>query len=149
MRILIDTNIVLDVILKRYPFYDDSVEVFGLAKKDMIEEYISASAVTDIYYLLCRQLKNKKQAKRLLRELFKIVSIAGVTEREIQNAMELDWSDFEDAVQYSVALLQTMDGIVTRNLDDYEGSEIPVWMPGQALEMIKCQKGEKSSLGDI
>lgn len=129
MKLLIDTNIVLDVILERQPFYSNSIEVLGLAKRDDVEEYISASAVTDIYYLIYRQLKDKGLAKELLKELFKIVSVASVTEQEIQKAMELEWKDFEDSVQYSVALLQEMNGIVIRNPSDYGDSEIPVWLP--------------------
>lgn len=136
MKLLIDTNIVLDVILERQPFYSNSIEVLCLAKKDDVEEYISASAVTDIYYLIYRQLKDKGLAKELLKELFKIVSVASVTEQEIQKAMELEWKDFEDSVQYSVALLQEMNGIVTRNPSDYGDSEIPVWLPERVLELI-------------
>lgn len=136
MKLLIDTNIVLDVILERQPFYSNSIEVLCLAKKDDVEEYISASAVTDIYYLIYRQLKDKGLAKELLKELFKIVSVASVTEQEIQKAMELEWKDFEDSVQYSVALLQEMNGIVTRNPNDYGDSKIPVWLPERVLELI-------------
>lgn len=136
MKLLIDTNIVLDVILERQPFYSNSIEVLGLAKRDDVEEYISASAVTDIYYLIYRQLKDKGFAKELLKELFKIVSVASVTEQEIRKAMELEWKDFEDSVQYSVALLQEMNGIITRNPSDYGESEIPVWLPERVLELI-------------
>ena len=63
MKILIDTNIVLDVMLKREPFYKLSLEILGLSKKDNIEEYVSASAITDIYYLAYRQLRDKGMVK--------------------------------------------------------------------------------------
>lgn len=65
--------------------------------------------------------------------LLKIVSIAGVSEEVIKNALELPWKDFEDSVQYSVALLQEMEGIVTRNPNDYKESEINIWTPGELL----------------
>lgn len=58
-------------------------------------------------------------------------------QREIFNALELYWNDFEDSVQYSVAFLQEMDGIITRNPTDYKASEIQVWMPEQALSVIE------------
>lgn len=137
MRILIDTNVILDVLLKREPFYKAAVEVLSLTKMSNVQEYVSASAITDIYYLACRQLKDKEMARGLLKELLSIVSVAGVSEREIVKALELEWNDFEDSVQYSVALLQEMDGIVTRNPSDYKKSEIPVWLPEQALEAIQ------------
>lgn len=136
MKILIDTNIILDVLLKREPFYKSAIEVLNLAKRDNVQEYVSASAITDIYYLSYRQLKNKKLAIDLLKELLAIVSVSCVSEQEILKALELEWNDFEDSVQYSVALLQEMDGVITRNVGDYKESEIQVWLPEQALNAI-------------
>ena len=69
MKILIDTNIVLDVMLKREPFYKSSLEILGLSKKDDVEEYVSASAITDIYYLAYRQLRDKGMVKKLMKKL--------------------------------------------------------------------------------
>lgn len=137
MRLLIDTNVILDVLLKREPFYPAAIEVLELTKLDNVQEYVSASAITDIYYLACRQLKSKEQARELLKKLLAIVSIAGVSEQEIKEALELEWNDFEDSVQYSVAFLQGMDAVITRNLNDYKKSEIPVWKPEQAVKEIQ------------
>lgn len=69
----------------------------------------------------------------MLMKLLKIVWIAGVSGEEIRNALELPWRDFEDSVQYSVALLQKMDGIVTRNPSDYKEAEIKIWSPEEFL----------------
>lgn len=140
MKILIDTNVVLDVLLMREPFCKDAVRVLELTKRDDIKEYVSASAVTDIYYISFRQLKNKGLVMKLMKELLTVVSVAGVSEQEILKAMELEWNDFEDSVQYSVALLQEMDGIITRNPDDYKKSEIKIWLPEQALKEIEIQE---------
>lgn len=63
MKILVDTNIVLDVMLKREPFYKSSLEILGLTKRNDVEEYVSASAITDIYYLAYRQLRDKEVVK--------------------------------------------------------------------------------------
>ena len=133
MKILIDTNIVLDVMLKREPFYKLSMEILSLAKKEDVEEYVSASAITDIYYLAYRQLRDKEMVKKLMKELLTIVSVASVSEQEIENALSLAWNDFEDSVQYSVAYLQEMDGIVTRNPGDYKEAKIKVWKPEELL----------------
>ena len=133
MRILIDTNIVLDVMLKREPFYRMSLEILRLAKKDDVKEYISASTVTDIYYLAYRQLRDKGNVKNLMKELLTVVSVASVSGQEIENAISLEWNDFEDSVQYSVAYLQEMDGIVTRNPNDYREAKIKVWKPEELL----------------
>ena len=63
MKILVDTNIVLDVMLKREPFYKSSLEILGLTKRNDVEEYVLASAITDIYYLAYRQLRDKEVVK--------------------------------------------------------------------------------------
>lgn len=133
MKLLIDTNIVLDVMLKREPFYSLSFEILGLAKRDDVEEYVSASAITDIYYLAYRQIRDKSRVKKLMKELLMVVSVASVSKQEIENAISLEWNDFEDSVQYSVAYLQEMDGIVTRNPNDYREAEIKVWKPEELL----------------
>jgi predicted nucleic acid-binding protein len=133
MKILIDTNIVLDVMLKREPFYRLSLEVLSLAKRDDVEEYVSASAITDIYYLAYRQIRDKGSVKKLMKELLTVVSVASVSGQEIENALSLEWNDFEDSVQYSVAYLQEMNGIVTRNPNDYREAKIKVWKPEELL----------------
>ena len=133
MRILVDTNVILDVLLRREPFYSNGAKVLNLSKKDGVELYISASAITDIYYIANQALKNKEDVKNLLMNLVKIVSIACVSEDEIKNALLLSWKDFEDSVQYSVALLQKMDGIVTRNTNDYKKAEMEIWTPEELL----------------
>jgi predicted nucleic acid-binding protein len=133
MKILVDTNIVLDVMLKREPFYKSSLEILGLTKRDNVEEYVSASAITDIYYLAYRQLRDKEVVKKLMKKLLTVVSVASVSEQEIENALSLEWNDFEDSVQYSVAFLQEMEGIVTRNPNDYKEAKIKIWKPEELL----------------
>lgn len=135
MKYLIDTNIILDVLLGREPYYDDSAKVLNLSGKKDITLYVTASSITDIYYIANQTLRNKEEVKALLIKLLKVVFIAGVSEEEIRNALALSWKDFEDSVQYSAALLQGMDGIVTRNPKDYKAAEIGVWSPEDFLRL--------------
>ena len=139
MKLLIDTNVVLDVLLKREPFYVAAADVLKLTQRDNVREYISASAVTDIYYIAHRQLKDKAAVKELLKRLLMVVSVAAVSEREIASALDLAWSDFEDSVQYSVALLNEMDGLVTRNPTDYVDADIAIWEPKQILQKLSAE----------
>jgi len=139
MKLLIDTNVVLDVLLKREPFYATAADVLLLAQRNDVREYISASTVTDIYYIAHRQIRDGSAVKELLKRLLMVVSVAAVSEREIINALELAWGDFEDSVQYSVALLNEMDGIVTRNPRDYRDASTPIWEPGQIIEEISAK----------
>ena len=109
MKLLIDTNVVLDVLLRREPFFRTAAEVLNLTQRDDVREYVSASAITDIYYIANKQLKDRAAVRDLLERLLKIVSVAAVSEQEIRNALNLTWADFEDSVQYSVALLNEME----------------------------------------
>ena len=136
MKLLIDTNVVLDVLLRREPFSKTAAEVLNLTQRDDVQEYVSASAITDIYYIANKQMKDRDAVRDLLKRLLMIVSVAAVSEWEIQNALNLAWGDFEDSVQYSVALLNEMDGIVTRNPSDYQEANMRIWLPEQALELF-------------
>ena len=137
MRVLIDTNVILDVLLKRSPFYEAAIEVLKLSVREDIQEFVSASAITDIYYIAYKNMRDKAVVRELLKKLLLIVSVAGVSEEEIQKALELGWKDFDDSVQYSVALLNEMNGLITRNVKDYSSSEIQVWEPNQFLELVQ------------
>ena len=136
MKLLIDTNIVLDVLLKREPFCELSAKVLGLCSRKDIHEYVSASSITDIYYIARRQMKSKDSARKLLQKLLRIISVAGVTEEDILMALRLDWTDFEDSVQYAVAVMSGFDGVVTRNPEDFKNAEITVWQPEALLTAL-------------
>ena len=136
MKLLIDTNVVLDVLLQREPFCRTATAVLNLTQRDDVREYVSASAITDIYYIANKQMKDRNAVRDLLKRLLMVISVAAVSEREIQNALNLAWGDFEDSVQYSVALMNEMDGIVTRNPSDYQEANMRIWLPEQALELF-------------
>ena len=136
MKLLIDTNVVLDVLLRREPFFRTAAEVLNLTQRDEVREYVCASTITDIYYIANKQMKDCDAVRDLLKRLLMVVSVVAVSEREIQNALNLAWGDFEDSVQYSVALLNEMDGIVTRNPSDYQEANMRIWLPEQALELF-------------
>ena len=136
MKLLIDTNVVLDVLLQREPSCRTATAVLNLTQRDDVREYVSASAITDIYYIANKQMKDRDTVRDLLKRLLMVVSVAAVSEREIQNALNLAWGDFEDSVQYSVALMNEMDGIVTRNPSDYQEANMRIWLPEQALELF-------------
>jgi len=138
MNLLIDTNVILDLLLKRPPFYEQAAAVLKLASKDNIQIFVSASAITDIYYIANRTIKDKQTVKNLLKRLLEIVNIATVSSKEIEMALELEWNDFEDSVQYAVAYISDMDILITRNIDDYKQSDILINTPGQILS--NCEK---------
>jgi predicted nucleic acid-binding protein len=136
MNILVDTNVVLDVLLERPAFYADSLEVFKSSEAGKIAGWVSASAITDIFYIVRKDLKDADAAYALVEELAGVFSIALVSETTIINALELHWRDFEDAVQYATTRENNFDCIITRNPQDYENANIPVLLPSQLPDLL-------------
>jgi len=139
MNVLIDTNVVLDQLVKREPFYENAERIRLLSEKGLITSYISASAVTDIYYIARKELGDKNTAIDLLNDLLKTTNVAAVTETSIHEALNLKWDDFEDAVQYVAGQNVSADYIITRNSNDFSGSEIDVISPEDFLKKITSQ----------
>ena len=137
MKVLFDTNIILDLLLNRQPFFEVSAKVIDLSATKVIEGFISASAITDIYYLAYKGIRDKKKVCSLLEKLLQIVSVAGVTETEIKRALQSDWSDFEDAVQYFTANSVEASYIITRNKKDYSSGKIMAVEPQEFLSIVK------------
>jgi predicted nucleic acid-binding protein len=135
MKILLDSNVALDVILKNQSFLASSVKVIGLVELG-IELFLSASAITDIYYIASRALQSKKTAMSLLKDLLEKVDVADVTGNEIRRAVNLDWGDFEDAVQYAAGESIAVDYIVTRNKADFASATVPVVSPDELLALL-------------
>ena len=133
MKVLIDTNIALDVLLKRTPHYEKSARVLVLSEKREINAYISASAVTDIYYITHKALKNKRATIDLLRKLVNVVNVAAVTGDNVCQALELEWDDFEDSIQYMAGKYLLVEYIVTRNPRDFEQGSISAVTPEEFL----------------
>jgi len=139
MNILIDTNVVLDQLVKREPFYENAERIRLLSEKGYINCYISASAVTDIYYIAKKELNDKNTVISLIENLLETTSVAAVTETSIHEALNLKWDDFEDSVQYVAGQNILADFIITRNPKDFSGSAIEVLSPEEFLVKITSQ----------
>ena len=135
MTVLIDSNIVLDALLNNVGFVDNSKKLFDLAYKKRFTGYISASAVTDIFYISQKKL-GKKGAKEAIKQLLHIYYPATVTDKDIYKALDLTWDDFEDSVQFTVGEGLSADYIVTRNTQDFSSGHIPAVTPEQFMRII-------------
>lgn len=129
MKILIDTNIILDILQKRQPFFQESYNAINKAIKDDVECLLSASAISDIFYILRKALGSSKQAKEQIKQLNKIVSFADVLSQDINNALSKNMSDFEDALVDAVASRYEATYIITRNIKDFIDSSVPAISP--------------------
>ena len=132
MNALIDSNVLLDVFLNRSPFVREAIELLVLAEHGF-RAFVSASAITDIYYIARKAIKDSSIVKSKLRRLLDVVRVAGVSENEIFAALDSGWDDFEDAVQNAVAESNGFDAIVTRDPDGFSGAVVPVYSPKDFL----------------
>lgn len=133
MKILIDTNVILDILQKREPFFADSYRALRRAIESDTECLISASAVTDIFYILRKALGSAQQAKEQIEQLAQIVSFADVQGMDIHTALTRVMPDFEDAVADAVAERNGAGCILTRNIKDFAGSAVPAVLPADFL----------------
>ncbi len=136
-KLFIDTNIIIDLLSRREPFYDESANLFSLADQKIIELNISSLTIANTSYTLLRQT-NSKKTKEILRKLRLIVNTLPLDDKIIGVALNDDsFSDFEDGLQYFTAIENNQDLIITRNLKDFKASKLPVMTARQFLEMLK------------
>jgi len=133
MSIFIDTNVLLDVMLRRDEFYSDSLAVFDIVETNDINAFVSAISMTNIFYILKKFKKNINDVYSLMDDLSALFNIAPVTENIIANAAALRWKDFENAVQFVSAQEINAKYIITRNKTDFESFEIPCLSPSEYI----------------
>jgi len=125
-RLLIDTNIVIDLLAKRHGFYEEAAELFSRADKKELVLTISALTFSNTNYILTK-LKSAKEARVILRKFKVLVEILSLDEKVTELALSNDlFTDFEDALQYYSAIASQVDVIITRNKKDFKASKIPV-----------------------
>lgn len=133
--IQIDLNILLDVLQKREPFYENSARVLSLIESGYVEGYISAHSVTTLYYLF-QKGRSSADAKAAITNLLQFLKVAPINQETIEQALNLEMNDFEDAVQMIAAIQCKVDCLVTRNTKDYQAILLPVMEPVEFLNSI-------------
>ena len=134
-RILVDTNIVLDVFLEREPFVTQSRLLLEKTRKLGGEIFLSATTITDLYYI-ARKAKGKKKALAFIKNLLQFVEIASVNKKVILQALESNFPDFEDAVQENSAKNENISIIITRNEADFKNSNLEIHTPEAYLNIL-------------
>ncbi len=135
MKVLIDTNIILDVLCKRPDFYKDSAKVFKLCEVKRISGVISALSIPNIMYILRKELDSEK-TKEILDNLSLIFSIADLKADDLKKAADMQFKDYEDAVQSACAARIKANYIITRNIRDFTMSKVAAIKPTELLERI-------------
>ena len=136
MKVFIDTNVMIDVIGSREPFYADAAKLFALAEHGVIQIAASSISYVNTFYVL-RKYHSAKQLKSVLQKMRTICAIAAVSEMDIDKALLSDFDDFEDAVQYYAAIHDRSDVFVTRNKKDFKNATLPVMTPSEFIASIR------------
>ncbi len=135
MKLLLDTNIVLDVLLSREPFVSDALEIFSLIELKKVDAYLCATTITTIYYLVSKSL-NKVQTNRVIENLLQLFKIASVDKDVLVASLKNNGKDFEDSVLYTSAKFCDIDLIVTRDKKGFTNSTVSVQEPKEFLASI-------------
>ena len=136
MRLFIDTNIMLDLLGERIPFYDSIAKIATLSDKGEVYLIVSALSYSTVFYLLSKYESKDKVMEKLRK--FKIISeVAGVDETIIEKGLNSTFTDFEDSLQYFCALKSDCDALITRNQKDFKESTIPVFSADEYLKSIR------------
>jgi predicted nucleic acid-binding protein len=133
--VLIDINILLDVLQMREPFYEASARLLALVEKEQVRGMIAAHSVTTLFYLIQKD-KSSAQARASITSLLQFLEISPVDQNTIEQALNLDYRDFEDAVQMISALQCKAEYLITRNVTDYQPAMLPVIQPVDFLGTI-------------
>jgi predicted nucleic acid-binding protein len=132
-KILIDTDVLLDLFFDRKPFCEDAAKVLGLCETKKIQGFITPVILSNLYYVLRKSAPHKAVVEQLLK-LFLIIEILPIGREAIQKALMSSFNDFEDALQHFAAVeLTQIEAIITRNIKDFRNSQLPVLAPDQFL----------------
>ncbi len=136
LKLFIDSDIILDLLAKREPYYPYAAKLFTLIDRDEVKAYTSPIVIANIYYIL-RKLIPKENTLTNLRKLKSLVKILNVDEKIIDLALNSNFKDFQDAIQYYTAINNDVKFIITRNKQDYKDSKIGIATAEELLKMLK------------
>ena len=119
MKVFVDTNIFIDILLNREPFSTDAIRIYKLCEQGLVDGYIAPITVNNIYYI-CRKAKNLERIKAYLADISRFFTIAPMDSESIIKANTLRMNDYEDSLQYAMAMQMTCEYLVTRNVKDFK-----------------------------
>ena len=135
LKVLIDLNVILDTLQKREPHYSDSARILAHAERGRIQGLVAAHSWTTLFHLYAKD-QTSNQARVHLTDLLQFLSVAAVDQTVIEQALNLPYSDFEDAVQMMAAVQANADYLLTRNVQDYKAGPLPVLQPAELLTIL-------------
>ena len=133
--VLVDINVILDVLQRREPFYKTSAELLAVLERGDVQGFVATHTITTLFYLL-QKGKNSSAARADITSLLQFLKIAPLDQGTIEQALNLDFRDFEDAVQMISAVTCKVDFLITRNVKNYQSALLPVLQPVDFLETL-------------
>ncbi|MEH2358321.1 PIN domain-containing protein [Nostoc sp.] len=142
MKVLIDTNIVLDFLLEREPFFQDAELLFQEIASGRVVGYVTATTLTDIFYISRRHTRSIEQARQAVSETLTAMVICAVNRAVLESGFGSGLADFEDAVQIACAIAEGLDAILTRDTQGFLSSSVPVLSIHELLQPLGAQDSE-------
>jgi len=144
MKILFDTNVVLDVMLDRKPFSLYAAKLFSKVESKKLAGFLGATTITTIHYI-ARKTVGSEQARAEIEKLFKLFEIAPIDKPILELAVKSKITDFEDAVLHEAGKNIEVDAIVTRNPKDFKKGTLPVYSPEELLKLLEKESKDATS----
>lgn len=138
MRALLDSDVIFDFVLEREPFFQAASQLILLNINEQFEGYISSITPVNLFYL-GRKIVGAVQIRQGIADLLTLVKVCPITDACLVQALNLSFTDYEDAVQHSSAVASGLDAIVTRNLKDYKNATLPVFSPTDFLIKLESE----------
>jgi predicted nucleic acid-binding protein len=136
MLVLLDTNIVLDFVLVRNPFFVEADEIFTRLQNTEFEAFVSPITPINVFYTTRKEI-DRATAFLAVESLLKSVQITKSNNQTYQNALSVNFKDYEDSVQHESAIAENLDAIVTRNTKDFVNATVKIYSPNEFLEVLK------------
>lgn len=133
--ILIDLNILLDVLQHREPFFEMSARLMASVETGQVKGYVASHSITTLFYLI-KKNRSAAEARAIITNLLQFIKIAPVDQSTIEQALNLDYNDYEDAVQMISAVQCKADCLITRNVKDYQPALLSVLQPVDFLATL-------------
>ena len=140
MRVILDTNIAIDIMARREPFIDDAAKVFTFCCSGLVTGYFTSSTFTDLYYILKKYLHDELEVRNALDSWIHFIRILDVDSVDCKKALVSDVRDLEDALVAEVGKRHGIEYIVTRNTADFRSSPVPAVSPADFVKIAMKYK---------
>jgi len=136
MKVIIDTNVIIDILQHREPYYQDSYRTILLGLQEKTETFLCAAAVADIYFIISKNISDSKKVGEKINALNVLLKICDTTSADVNTALSLNMAAFDAALISAIAKRENADYIVTRNEEAFSGSPVPTISPSKLLDQF-------------